>query len=71
MSFQVVNGSIPQAVERFLREVVRLRLVDREGMWELTDYPSGDVDELFDWPHDREPTLQEAIEAVVFQREGA
>jgi hypothetical protein len=66
VAFQVVNGNIPQAVERWL--LANLISVDRcreAGGWALHDqecrcYP-------FAWPHDREPSLQDAIEAVMAQ----
>lgn len=76
MTFQVANGSLRESVDRFLRERLGMELLPpcptRED-WILTwaiRWPDQILWDAapFDWPHDREPTLQEAIEAVMGQR---
>jgi hypothetical protein len=74
VTFDVTNGRIPDVVERFLREVASVYVVSpHEGpcrRWAVHaphDTPRESYNE-FDWPHDREPTLQEAIEAVMHSR---
>lgn len=71
MTYQVANGSIPATVERFLRERCGLHvqaLGRSDCSLNYTEMDGERIACVFDWPHDREPTLQEAIEAVVAQR---
>jgi hypothetical protein len=70
--WRVANGSIPEVVERWLRDhvgVTVFRLVDDPAepvVW-ILDWNCGQDE--FDWPRaDREPTLLEAIEIVMWRR---
>jgi hypothetical protein len=73
VAFDVTNGRIPDVVERFLREVASVYVVPptpyrrRWAVHAPHDTPRESYNE-FDWPHDRTPTLQEAIEALMHQR---
>ena len=74
MTYQVVNGSIPATVERFLRERIDVVYgLFGTSSWALlvrsAHHDGRTLNETlyFDWPHDRPPTLQEAIEAAVGQ----
>lgn len=74
--WQVANGTIPEAVERWLRDNIRLKVqpwafvnaIEGESRaWLLSAEPGANgpvYDWAFDWPHDTPPTLQQAIEAV-------
>ena len=69
MTFQVANGSIPAVVETWLLDEGGMSVRRVGAGWELSTYTDGGSESAFaywpfDWPHDREPTLQEAIEAV-------
>jgi hypothetical protein len=84
LTFDVTNGRIPDVVEQFLTsdngfgltiegpyrrfggEPSYCRLVGalEDPDWEFRPVQAWD----FTWPHDREPTLQEAIEAVMHSR---
>jgi hypothetical protein len=69
VGFAVSDGRIPDRVERFLRDELLQVVPAFGGGWQLRAVVSrGDGFATYfdlDWPHDREPTLQEAIEAVV------
>jgi hypothetical protein len=70
MSWQVANGNIPQSVEAWLLGQGGFTVERWDGHWELCcDAPWTTTHGAgycwgFAWPHDRPPTLQEAIEAV-------
>lgn len=86
MSFTVSDGAIPATVERFLVDVLGLR-VERPAGWRraylilarqdavnaIGVHRSADVERVvvtFHWPHDRDPSLHEAIEAAMPGRRG-
>jgi hypothetical protein len=66
VTFDVTNGRIPDVVERWMRDEFGLVVESGDGTGHL--WIGGvlyGVPKAFPWPHDREPTLQEAIEAVM------
>ena len=78
MTFQVSDGAIPKVVERFLLERLGMELLPQalphRPEWILSWATlAGTVPwdaAMFDWPHARPPTLQEAIAAVMAQGDG-
>lgn len=63
MTWRVSDGCIPETVERWLRFEGGITV---SQTWDRYLCQLGVQNDLyrFQWPHDREPTLQEAIEAV-------
>lgn len=76
MTYEVVNGAIPEVVERWLlARAVRIsrhefspRLWRVSGMAVIDEVTITGDGEWFDWPHDKAPNLQQAIEAVARAR---
>lgn len=70
MGFQISDGAIPAVVERFMAERLGVLVAppwDGGRRWciDYTEVYGSRQTRYFDWPHERAPTLLEAIQAVM------